>query len=177
MNGRTVVVLALAAALIGPASALSTLTTERVGSLEATGTGTVAARGGLTAFGQIEGSVLVRDRQGRAVVKVNGVRQRPRVVGVGSRTVRVYNIRRANGAFYIQGRDVRIELRSPDTQLSVTMFGRGTVTQLTGEGTFRLNAGEEQQWSGAVVPFSLRPPPPKAQKSVQQLIDRTGIPL
>ncbi len=159
MPGRlriTIAVLALLALI--PAAALSSAQAGRTGSLEATGTGTIAARGNLTAFGKIDGVILVRDRSGRAMVKLDGVRQRPKVVGTGLRRVRVYTIRNADGAFYIQGREVQLELRSPVAELSLTMFGQGTVTKLRGEGTYRLNAGEARTWAEAQVPMQLKPP-------------------
>jgi hypothetical protein len=177
VNGRTIISIAVGAALLAPAASLASLTTERVGSLEATGTGTIVARGNLTAFGRIEGTVLVRDRHGRAVVRINGVRQRPKTVGTGVNAVRVYTIRRASGAFYAQGKNVRIELRSPANDLSVTMFGRGAVTQMTGEGTFKLNAGEEEQWVNAAVPLQIRPAPPRKQSSIQALVESSGVRL
>jgi hypothetical protein len=177
VNGRTLIAIAVSTALVAPAASLAYQSTERVGSLEATGTGTIVARGDLTAFGQIDGTVLVRDRQGRAVVKINGVRQRPKVLGRGVAAVRVYAIRGASGAFYAQGKNIRVELRSPASDLSVTMFGRGTVSQMSGQGTYRLNAGEEDQWVNAPVPFQIRPPSRRTQARVTALVEWSGVKL
>ena len=130
----------------------------RVGSFDATGTGTLVAQGNLTAFGKIDGSVLVRDRVGGAIVKINGIPQRPRLVRVGLRSVRVFTVRKATGSFYVRGRAVRIELRAPAATLSVAIIGRGTVPRLDGDGTYTLNAEPTADWIGAPLPLHIRPP-------------------
>lgn len=142
----------------------------RVGSFDANGTGTFAARGELTTFGKIEGAgtILVRDRVGGAVVKVNGVRQRFKVVRVGLRLVRVYTIpvRKAptttsrlvkSTSFYVRGMDVRIELRAPKSVLSLALIGRGQVVTLTGDGTYSLNDEPPAEWIDAPLPIQIKP--------------------
>lgn len=130
----------------------------RVGSFDANGTGTLVARGNLTAFGRIDGRLIVRDRVGGAVVKLNGIPQRPKVMRVGLRVVRVFTIRKAAGPFYVRGRDVRIELRAPTATLSVAIIGRGTVPRLDGDGTYTLNAEPTAEWIDAPLPLQIKPP-------------------
>jgi hypothetical protein len=159
VHRRLLPALVLTLTLALSAAALSKTTAMRVGSFDATGTGTLVTQGNLTAFGKIEGSFVVRDSVGAAVVKVNGLRQRPKLVRVGLRTVRVFTIRRANGPFYVRGRGVRIELRAPTATLSVAIIGRGTVTRLDGNGTYTLNTEATAEWIGAPLPIRIKPPP------------------
>jgi hypothetical protein len=157
--------------------ALSKGTAMRVGSFDANGTGTFAARGDLTAFGKIDGSgiILVRDRAGGAVVKLNGVPQRFRLMRVGLRVVRVYTIpvrKRLVAAskplkeptFYVRGKDVRIELRVPKAVLSVAIIGRGQVLVLDGEGMYSLNDDPPAEWIGAPLPIQIKPKRPAPEE-------------
>ncbi len=163
MNARILAPLAVAAALVVPAVSVATTTAERTGTFDAQGTGTIVAQGRLSAaFGTIDGTglIIVRDRLGDAVVKIGKVRQRAKVIRVGGRRVRVFTIRRASGAFLVQGRGLRMEIRSPNADVSVTMFGRAAVTRLAGTGVYQLNAGPETQWSSAPLPLQIKPPPP-----------------
>ncbi len=123
------------------------------------GTGTLVAEGKLRVFGTMEGTIVIRDRIGRAVVKIAGVRQRPKRSVVRGQTQFVYKLRDVDGAFFARGESIRIELRTSDEQtLSVSAFGRGEVTRLSGEGTYHLNGDEEQEWTSAVPPIEIAPP-------------------
>jgi hypothetical protein len=154
---RLFIALVLTLTLALSTVALAKVTVMRVGSFDATGTGTLVAQGNLTAFGKMEGTIIVRDRVGGALVKVNAVTQRPKLVRVGFRIVRVYTIRKAKGAFYARGKDLRIELRAPKAQLSVAIIGRGTVSRLDGEGTYTLNTDPTADWLDAPLPIHIRP--------------------
>ena len=134
----------------------------RVGGFDATGSGTVVTRGNLTVFGNITGTFVVRDPVGGATVKLNGVRQQPAIIVADGREVRVYRLRKVQDAsFYAKGRNIRVELRStPDTTLSMTALGRGTVQRLEGTGTYHLNGGTEEQWPPVASPIEIRPPKP-----------------
>ncbi len=164
MNRRLFTALVLTLTLALSTVALSKVTAMRVGSFDATGTGTLVAQGNLTAFGKMEGSIIVRDRVGGALVKVNAVTQRPKLVRVGFRIVRVYTIRKAKGAFYVRGKDVRVELRAPKAQLSVAIIGRGTVSRLDGEGTYTLNTDPTADWLDAPLPIRIRPQRPAPEE-------------
>lgn len=170
MHRRLFTALALTLTLAVSTVALSTSTAMRVGSFDANGTGTFAARGELTAFGKIDGSgtIVVRDRAGGAVVKLNGLPQRFKLVRVGLRVVRVYTIPLRRGpvttsksvkpsSFYVRGRDVRIELRAPKAVLSVALIGRGQVLLLDGEGTYSLNNEPPAGWIDAPLPIQIKP--------------------
>jgi hypothetical protein len=138
--------------------ALSTTTRMSVGSFDATGTGTLVAQGSLTAFGKIDGSFVVRDTVGGAMVRLNGIAQRPRVIRLGLRPVRVFTIRKAKGSFYIRGLAVRIELKAPVGTLSTGIIGRGRILRLDGDGTYTLNTEPTAEWAGAPLPLRIRPP-------------------
>ncbi len=161
MNRRTVIAIAAATMLAAPAAALATSTAARTGSFDAMGTGTLVAQGKLRVFGTIKGTVLVRDRTGKAVVKIAGVRQKPKRVLVGGKAVRVYLIKRVDGAFYAKGEDIKVELRAPKATLSMSAFGRGRITLLDGEGTYHLNGLDEEQWTSALLPLAITPPEPE----------------
>ena len=162
MNRRVIIAFAAAASLAVPAAALARQTVLRTGSFYAMGTGTVAVQGALRVYGTIEGTVIVRDRVGGAVVKIAGVRQKPKLVVVGDRRVRVYTLRRINDTFYAQGDNIRVELRSPRATLSMTAIGRGRVVTLDGEGTYDLNGDlVAEQWSLAMLPLAIKPPHPE----------------
>ncbi len=123
------------------------------------GTGTLVAEGKLRAFGTIEGTILIRDRTGGAIVKIAGVLQRPKRSVVRGQTQFIYNLKDVDGAFFVKGRSFRIELRASGEQtLSVSAFGRGAVTRLSGEGTYHLNGDEEHEWTSAVPPIEIAPP-------------------
>jgi hypothetical protein len=173
VHRRLLTALVLTLTLTASTVALSKGTAMRAGSFDASGTGTFAARGDLTAFGKIEGSgtIVVRDRAGGAVVKLNGVSQRFKLVRVGFRVVRVYTIPVRRGmvatsrsikapTFYVRGRDVRIELRVPKAVLSVALIGRGQVVVLEGEGTYSLNDEPPADWIDAPLPIQIKPKQP-----------------
>ncbi len=159
MNRRVIIAFAAAASLAVPTAALASTTAVQTGSFDAMGIGTLVAQGKLRAFGTIEGTIIVRDRIGGAVVKIAGVRQTPKLIVVGDRKVRVYTLRRINDSFYAKGSDIRIELRSPTATLSMSVLGRGRVMRLEGEGTYHLNGGTEEQWSSALLPLAIEPAP------------------
>jgi hypothetical protein len=161
VNGRVVMAFAAAASLAVPTAALARETTLRTGSFDAMGTGTLVAQGALRVFGTIEGTVIVRDRVGGAVIKIAGVRQKPKVIFVGDRRVRVYTLRRISDSFYAKGDNIRVELRSPRATLSMSAIGRGTVLRMDGEGTYHLNGGAKEQWSSALLPLVIIPAPPE----------------
>jgi hypothetical protein len=152
---------AVAASLAVPTAALAKTTAIRTGSFDAMGTGTLAAEGSLRVFGTIEGMILVRDRVGGAVVKIAGVRQKPKVIFVGDRKVRVYTLRRINDDFYAKGDNIRVELRSPRATLSMSALGRGQVLRMDGDGTYHLNGVAGEQWSSTLLPLAIKPPPPE----------------
>lgn len=124
------------------------------------GTGTLAAQGNLRVFGTVEGTVLIRDRVGGAIVKIAGVRQKAKRTIVNGKTIRIYTLKRVNATFYAKGRNIRVELRSPKETLSISAVGRGTVLRMAGEGTYHLNGGVEELWSSALLPLAIAPPPP-----------------
>lgn len=159
VNRRVLIAFAAAASLAVPTAALARTTAVQTGSFDAMGIGTLVAQGKLRAFGTIEGTIIVRDRIGGAVVKIAGVRQTPKLIVVGDRKVRVYTLRRINDSFYVKGNDIRIELRSPTATLSMSVLGRGRVMRLEGEGTYHLNGGTEEQWSAALLPLAIEPAP------------------
>jgi hypothetical protein len=161
VNKRIATAFAVAAALTVSATAMASKSAARPGSFDAKGTGTLVAQGKLRVFGEIDGTVIVRDRAGDAVVRLGGIRQKPKAVVSGDRTIRVYTLRKVDDAFYAKGDNIRVELRAPDGNVSMSAFGRGTVTRLEGEGTYHLNGGEEQSWSSAIVPVAIKPPPPE----------------
>jgi hypothetical protein len=155
---RSVIAVAAVTSLVAAGGASSTTTGKRVGSFSATGTGTIVVQGNLTAaFGKITGRVIVRDRVGGAIVRLAGVRQTPRLVRNGRRVIRVYTLPRADGNFYVKGRNVRITL-STKAELSATIIGRGTVTRLDGTGSYSLNNEPSKPWSDAIVPIAIAPP-------------------
>jgi hypothetical protein len=161
VNGRTLIALGAAAALMLPASALAATTAERTGSFSARGTGTLVASGRLEAFGRLDGASLrVSTSIPGVVVKRGKVTLRPRIIRTGGKVVRVFTVPRLRGAFYVRGRGLRVELRSPVTPLSVQILGRGAVTRLQGQGTFTLNTDPPQDWSAATPPLQIKPPPP-----------------
>lgn len=157
MHRRLLPALVLTLTLGLSAAALSQTAAMRVGSFDASGTGTLVAQGSLTAFGKIDGSIVVRDRVGGAVVKLNAIPQRPKLVRVGFRTVRVFTIGKARGPFYVRGANVRIELRAPKSPLSVAIIGRGAVLRLDGDGTYTLNTDATAPWIGAELPIHIKP--------------------
>jgi cytoskeletal protein CcmA (bactofilin family) len=161
VNRRIIVTLAALATLVVPSSALSATTAARTGSFDAMGTGTIVLQGKLRVFGTIQGTVIVRDRVGGAVVRIGGTRQKPKVIRNGGTVVRVYTLRKVDDSFYAKGDNIRVELRSPEANVSMSAFGRGRVIRLTGEGTYHLNGGTEEAWSSAVVPIAIQPPPPE----------------
>jgi hypothetical protein len=162
VNRRVVIAFAAAASLAVPAAALAKTTAIRTGSFDAMGTGTLAAEGSLRVFGTIEGMMIVRDRVGGAVVKIGGVRQKPKVIFVGLRRVRVYTLRRINDTFYAKGDNIRVELRSPRATLSMSVLGRGRILRMDGEGTYHLNGSvADEQWSSALLPLAIKPTPPE----------------
>ena len=79
MNRRVIIAFAAAASLAVPTAALASTTAVQTGSFDAMGIGTLVAQGKLRAFGTIEGTIIVRDRIGGAVVKIAGVRQTPKL--------------------------------------------------------------------------------------------------
>lgn len=161
MNRRIVIAVAAIAMLAIPATSLATRTAVRTGSFDTMGTGTLVAQGSLRAFGTIEGTVIVRDRVGGAIVKIGGVRQKPRLVELGDRTIRVYILKKVSDSFYAKGDNIRIELRAPDSSMSMSALGRGRIMRLDGEGTYHLNGGDEQPWSSALLPLAIAPLPPE----------------
>lgn len=161
MNRPAVVALAAAASLAIPAAAVAKTTERQTGSFDAMGTGTLVAQGTLRVFGTIEGMIIVRDRAGGAVVKIAGVRQKPKVIVVGDRRVRVYTLRRIKDPFYAKGDNIRVELRSPRATLSMSALGRGRILRMDGQGTYHLNGGTEEQWSSALLPLAITPAPPE----------------
>ena len=161
MNRRFVTTVAAAALLALPAAAMAGKTATRTGSFDAMGTGTLVAQGNLRVFGTIQGTVVVRDRVGGAVVKIAGVRQKPKRIVVGDETIRVYTLKRVDDSFYAKGQNIRVELRSPKATLSMSAFGRGRISRLDGEGTYHLNGDIEEQWSSALLPLAIAPPPPE----------------
>lgn len=165
MNRRLIVTLAAFAALTVPSGAVSTTTAARTGSFDAMGTGTIVLQGKLRVFGTVQGTMIVRDRFGGAVVRIGGVRQKPKVVRNGDSVVRVYTLRKVDASFYAKGENIRVELRSPNATVSMSAFGHGRVMRLDGEGTYHLNGGAEQAWSSTVVPIAIKPPPPERPTS------------
>ena len=161
MDRRAVIAFAAAATLAAPTAALARGTVLRTGSFDAMGTGTLVAQGTLRVFGSLEGTMIVRDRVGGAVIKIAGVRQKPKLIFVGVRRVRVYTLRRINDSFYAKGDNIRVELRSPRATLSMSAFGRGRVLRMDGAGTYHLNNGAEEQWSSALLPLAITPSPPE----------------
>lgn len=162
MSRRVITALAVAASLLVPTGAIATKSAARTGSFDAMGTGTLVLQGNLRAFGTIDGKVIVRDSAGGAIVRIGGVRQKPtRIIGSGDDAIRVYNLKRVDASFFVRGQGVRIELRSPETTLSMSAIGRGRVTVLSGQGTYHLNGGDELQWTSAIVPIKIAPPPPE----------------
>ncbi len=129
-----------------------------VGTFDASGSGQVTVRGQVTAFGRIDGSLVVRDLAGGAVVKLNGVAQRPKVVLTATGKVRVFTFLRVSKNFYVKGRNVRIALGSrAGRELSISAYGRGQVLRLGGNGTFAVNGGDVQSWLDGVLPIAIRP--------------------
>lgn len=159
VNRRIVIAITAATLLTAPTAALAASTAARTGSFDAMGTGTLVAEGKLRVFGTIEGTIVIRDRIGGAVVKIAGVRQRPKRTVVRGQTQFVYKLQDIDGAFFAKGQSIRIELRAPDEQtLSMSAFGRGQVTRLSGEGTYHLNGDDEHEWTSAVPPIEIAPP-------------------
>jgi len=159
---RVLTTLAVGATLLVPAALFATTTVERAGTFDATNVGTIVAQGRFSAvFGTIEGTgaLLVRDPSGTAVVKLGAKRQRPKVVKVGARRIRVYTIRKAKGAFFVQGKGLRVELRSATSTISISLFGRGSVTRLSGDGEYKLNTDPPVALSAAPLPLQIKPPP------------------
>jgi hypothetical protein len=160
---------AAAATLAVPAATVATTQAERAGTFDAIGVGTIVAQGRFSAvFGSIQGPgvIMVRDPFGGAVVKLGAKRQRPRLVRTpAGRIVRVYAVRTTGDSFIVQGRGLRVELRSPKTTMSVSMFGRGSVTRLAGDGTYHLNNGTETPWLSAPLPLQIKPPPPVTRQN------------
>ena len=169
MTRRILIMVAASATLAVPAAVVATTRTERAGTFDAIGVGTIVAQGRFSAvFGSIQGpgAILVRDPFGGAIVKLGAKRQRPRLVRTRlGRIVRVYTVRTTGGSFLVQGRGLRIELRSPKGTMSVSMFGRGSVTRLTGDGTYHLNNGPESTWLSAPLPLQIKPPPPVTRQN------------
>lgn len=168
MIRRIVPALALSAALALSGTAVATTTADRTGSFEATGTGTIAMQGNLKVFStRIDAAVTVRS-SAPVMFKLNGKRVRPTILRIGAQTVRVFTLRRARGALFVEGKGLRITLRSPKTPLSVTTLGRGSVTQLRGAGLYRLNGEAEAQWSDVtpLLPLRIKPPPPAAARAL-----------
>jgi hypothetical protein len=163
MMRRVITTLAVGATLIVPAALVGTTTAQQTGTFDATNVGAIVAQGRFSAvFGTIEGTgtLLVRDPSGTAVVKLGAKRQRPKVVKVGARKVRVYTIRKAKGAFFVQGKGLRVELRSASSKISISLFGRGSVTRLSGDGEYKLNTDPPVALSAALLPLQIKPPPP-----------------
>lgn len=158
MKLRSVIAVAAVTALVAAGGASATTAGKRVGSFSATGTGTIVAQGNLTAaFGKITGRVIVRDRVGGAIVRLGGVKQTPKLIRNGRRIVRVYTLPKADGNFYVKGRNVRITLITK-SELSATIIGRGSVTRLDGTGSYALNNEAQKPWSDAIVPIAIAPP-------------------
>lgn len=128
------------------------------GYFDANGSGQVTVRGQLTAYGRIEGGLIVRDTAGGAVVKLNGVVQRPKVVLTPTGKVRVFTFLRISKNFYVKGKSVRVALSTrPGRELSISTYGRGQVLRLDGSGTFAVNGEATQSWLDAVLPITIRP--------------------
>lgn len=173
--------LTLTALIAVPATASAAVVNagERVGTFDAQGSGTLTMQGKMTAFGKATGSITIRDVTGSAVVKLNGVRQKPRIVRAGTAKVRVYtSSSRGARAFYVAGTNVRLAITAPlPGSLSISMFGKARIVRMSGIGTYSVNSGAEASWSearGAITVAPLRPEPvppakggPKAPKSVE----------
>lgn len=173
LNARTSIALFAAAsvALISSASASATapagtdpVTTlpgrvldqgASVGTFDAEGRGVVIVRGNLTVYGSITGVMNVRDIGGRAVVKINGIVQRGRLIG----GVRVYSFARGTRSFYARGRNIRVALSTGKRgNLRVSTLGRGLVLRMSGRGTYVLNNVQPRRaWTGTVMPLAIRP--------------------
>jgi len=153
---RRLLIIAALIALPTTASAATLHAGERVGTFDARGSGTLIAQGKLTAYGRYTGTIIVRDPIGTAVVRLNGVRQRPRTV---SKRIRIYSVTaRASRAFYVQGNNVNVQIRTPRSRsLSISMFGRARVTRLAGIGRFAVNSGDEATWASARTPLQVAP--------------------
>jgi hypothetical protein len=126
-----------------------------VGTFDAEGRGVVIVRGNLTVYGSITGVMNVRDIGGRAVVKINGIVQRGRLIG----GVRVYSFSRGTRSFYARGRNIRVSLSTGRRgNLRVSTLGRGLVLRMSGRGTYVLNNVQPRRaWTGAIMPLAIRP--------------------
>ncbi|HRC07906.1 MAG TPA: hypothetical protein PLV41_06815 [Miltoncostaeales bacterium] len=126
-----------------------------VGTFDAEGRGVVIVRGNLTVYGRIVGVMNVRDIGGRAVVKINGVVQRGRLVG----GVRVYSFARGTRNFYARGRNIRVSLSTGKRgSVRVSSLGRGLVLRMSGKGTYVLNNVQPRRaWTGTIMPLAIKP--------------------
>jgi hypothetical protein len=127
-----------------------------VGTFAATGRGVVMLRGNLTVYGNMVGTFVVRDPFGTAVVKVNGVARRGRLLPNGDR---LYSFPRATRSFFARGRAIRVTLAAGGKggRVNVSAYGRGRVTRLAGTGTWVLNNGAPTRWVRAVLPILIQP--------------------
>lgn len=127
-----------------------------VGTFAATGRGVVMLRGNLTVYGNMVGTFVVRDPFGTAVVKVNGVARRGRLLPNGDR---LYSFPRATRSFFARGRAIRVTLAAGGKggRVNVSAYGRGRVTRLSGSGTWVLNNGAATRWVRAILPIIIQP--------------------
>ncbi len=125
-----------------------------VGTFDADGRGVLIVRGNLTVYGRITGVLNVRDIGGRAVVKINGIVQRGRLIG----TVRVYSFPRGTRNFYARGRNIRVGMSTGKKGgVRVSALGRGNVLRMSGSGTYVLNnVLPRKVWAGALLPIPIK---------------------
>lgn len=124
-----------------------------VGTFEIVGRGVVIVRGQLTVYGTLTGQLIVRDFAGTAIVKLSGVRMRPRVLANG---VRLYNYPRLkHRSIYVKGRNVRVAFATGTKgSVAIAGFGFGSIVRMTGTGSYVLNDSPRRPWSGLrVIPI------------------------
>lgn len=161
--------IALAAVVAGAVPAVAQTPDGRV---QADGTGAVTAEGRLVmiANASARGGTQVRvlDRQGDAVVTVNGLVQSPRVTKAGNE----YRFKQ-NGRFSISGSWVGIEVRGD--AISASVAGAGTF-RASGKGALTVNEGPSQAWSRQLIVLGTGTPPPpvKAPAAPQKPGSRPG---
>ncbi len=154
---RRLLILIALVAVPATASGAVTHAGERVGTFDARGVGTITAQGKITAFGRINGTIMVRDPSGKAIVRLNGTRQRPRPARRGA--PRIYLIpTKGTRTFYAQGNNVRVQLTAPRTgSISLSMFGHARVLRLAGVGVYSVNSGADAPWTTATTPLRVMP--------------------
>lgn len=125
-----------------------------VGTFDAQGRGVVVVRGNLTIYGNMTGVMSIRDRTNTAVVRINGILQRGRLVA----GTRIYSFPRGTRAFYAQGRNIRVALSTGRRgRLNISAFGRGVVYRMRGRGTYSINSAPPRSWLSARLPLQIRP--------------------